>query len=102
MTATPDKASQGSLEVLGEGWRLFLAGMTKAFPWVLAAELVPLLPFANPPGGVFTTDLSLFAEPGYLIRGLLFGAAQAFLYALAVLKLATVAGAETPQKAVSP
>lgn len=102
MAGTPDKTSQGGLRVLGEGWRLFLAGLPKAFPWVLLAELIPLLPFANPPGSLFTTDLSLFAEPGYLLRALFFGAAQAFLYAFAVLKLAALAGAGTPPPAVSP
>ena len=99
---TASQGSLGILDVLGEGWRLFLVGLPKAFPWVLAAELIPLLPFANPPGGLFTTDISLFAEPGYLVRVLLFGTAQAFLYALAVLKLATLAGAEASREAVSP
>lgn len=102
MTATPEKASQGSFAVLAEGWRLFLTGLPRVFPWVLVAELIPLLPFANPPGGLFTTDLSLFAEPGYLVRALLFGTAQTFLYTRAVLKLATLAGAEAPRDSVSP
>src|SRR5215475_7068793 len=88
--------SGSSLAVLTEGGRLFLAGLPRIFPWILAAELIPLLPFANPPSGMFTTDLSLFADPGYLARAVLMGALQAFFYALAVLKLVSLEGKQPP------
>jgi hypothetical protein len=74
--------------VLREGWTLFVAGLSTAFPWVLAAELLQELPFANPPGSILTTDLDLYGQPGYLIRAILFGALQALFYSVAVLKLA--------------
>jgi hypothetical protein len=78
--------------VLGEAWRLFIAGLPRVFPWVLAAELIPFLPFANTAGSLFDTDLSSFGEPGYLARALACGALQAALYAAAVLRLAASAG----------
>ena len=74
-------------EVLAASWALFIAGLSSVFPWVLAAELVQLLPFANPPSGIFDTDLSLFAQPGYLVRALFFGGAQALFYGVAVLRM---------------
>ena len=83
-------ASRSGREVLAGGWRLFLAGLATAFPWVLAAELVQELPFANPPGNLFDTDLSVFLQPAYLVRALLFGAMQALFYGMAVLRLAAL------------
>ena len=75
-------------QVLSEGWTLCIAGVTKVFPWILAAELTALLPFTNPPGSILTADLSLYGQPDYLVRALLIGALQAWLYSIAVLKLA--------------
>ena len=78
-------------EVLAAGWRLFVAGMGEVFPWVLAAELVPLLPLGKQSGGILNTDFSaLFSASigGTLISGAL----QALLYAVAVLRLATLVG----------
>lgn len=78
-------------EVLAAGWRLFMAGMGEVFPWVLAAELLQLLPFANS-GGILDTDVSLFLNPVFLVKAVAFGTLQAFLYAVAVLRLARLAG----------
>lgn len=78
-------------EVLAASWRLFMAGMGDVFPWVLAAELLQLLPFANS-GGLMDTDVSLFLKPDFLLKALVFGALQAFLYAVAVIRLARLAG----------
>ena len=74
--------------VLREGWALFVAGLPSVFPWVLAAELLQELPFANPPGSILTTDLALYAQPDYLARALVLGLLQALFYGIAVLKLA--------------
>lgn len=94
--APATESSRHGLRVLTAGWQLFLAGLPKAFPWVLAAELTQLLPFANPPGGLFDTDLSLLADPSYLSRAVVFGLLQAWLYGIAVLKLAAFTREETP------
>lgn len=91
MAATP--ASHSAWGVLREGWTLFVSGLSTIFPWVLAAELLQELPFANPAGSLLTTDLSLYAQPGYLTRALLFGALQALLYGIAVLRLAAAGSA---------
>jgi len=77
-------------EVLAAGWRLFMAGIGEVFPWVLAAELLQFLPFANT-GGFLDTDVSLFLKPVYLLKAAVFGALQAFLYAVAVMRLARLA-----------
>jgi hypothetical protein len=61
------------------------------FPWVLAAELLALLPFA-PTGSFFDMDLSLFGDPGYLGRMLLLGVMQALLYVIAIQRLPALAG----------
>jgi hypothetical protein len=74
-------------EVLAEGWALFIAGLTTAFPWVLAAELLQETPIANPPGSILTTDFSLYAQPDYLVRALIVGVLQALFYSVAVQKL---------------
>lgn len=74
-------------QVLSEGWALCIGGLSNAFPWVLAAELLQETPLANPPGSILTTDLSLYAQPDYLVRALLIGALQALFYAVAVLAL---------------
>src|SRR5690242_7576689 len=86
MAATPSSGSVWG--VLGEGWASFVSGLSTVFPWVLAAELLQQLPLANPPGSILTTDLDLYAQPGYLARALLFGVLQALLYGIAVLRLA--------------
>lgn len=84
-------AKQHSIrEVLGAGWRLFMAGLGDVFPWVLAAELLQFLPFANS-GGLLDTDVSLFLKPVFLVKAVAFGALQAFLYSVAVLRLARLA-----------
>jgi hypothetical protein len=87
-------------QVLGEGWDVFRSGFTTAFPWVLAAELTALLPFSNPPGGIFTMDLSLLGDAGFWIRALAFGGLQAFLYGIAVQRIAAHAGADGALRAV--
>ncbi|MGE5624208.1 MAG: hypothetical protein ACM3ZT_01525 [Bacillota bacterium] len=87
MNHEPGSSRRGG-QVLAEGWRVFLAGMPVIFPWVLAAELIQELPFANPPGNLFDTDLSLFMRPDYLVRALICGATQAFFYGIAVQRLA--------------
>jgi len=87
---TPDTHSIH--HVLSAGWRLFTTGLQTVFPWVLAAELIQELPFANPPGSIFDTDFSLFMQPDYLLRALACGAAQAVLYGIAVLRLVRLAG----------
>lgn len=78
--------------VLREGWALFIAGLASVFPWVLAAELLQELPFANPPSSILTTDLDLHPQPDYLMRALLFGGLQTLLYGIAVLRLEGDAG----------
>lgn len=78
--------------VLAAGWRLFLAGLPGVFPWVLAAELLELLPFAGSGGSILDTDLGNFAQPTYLWHALLIGVAQAFFYCIAVLGLARLTG----------
>lgn len=78
-------------EVLTAGQRLFMAGLGEVFPWVLAAELLQLVPGAST-GGILDTDLSLFFNPVYLAKALILGGAQALLYAVAVMRLARLAG----------
>lgn len=78
-------------EVLGAGGNLFAAGLTDVFPWVLAAESLQLLPYGMSTG-ILDTDLSLLLNPVFLIKALLFGAVQALLYAVAVMRLAGLAG----------
>ena len=91
MTSSTLPPKQHSIrEVLGAGWRLFMAGLGDVFPWVLAAELLQLLPFANS-GGLLDTDVSLFLKPVFLVKAVVFGALQAFLYAVAILRLARLA-----------
>ena len=90
MATTP--ATKSVWAVLREGWILFKEGLPTAFPWVLAAELLQELPFANPPGSILTTDLDLYGRPDYLLRALVFGALQALCYSIAVLKLAARTG----------
>ena len=81
-------AGSSAWGVLREGWALFVSGLSSVFPWVLAAELIQELPFANPPGSLLTTDFDLYAQPSYLVRALLSGALQALLYGVAVSRLA--------------
>lgn len=87
-------------QVLGEGWDMFISRFGSVFPWILAAELTALLPFANPPGGVFTMDLDLLGDSGFWVRALVFGALQAFLYGMAVQRLAARDGASVALRAV--
>lgn len=88
----------GVHSVLAEGGRLFQAGLARVFPWVLAAELVQALPFAPASGNILTMDLEQLGRPDYLARALLTGIAQAVLYAIAVLRLAALAGEPMPGK----
>ena len=81
-------------EVLGAGGRLFAAGLTDVFPWVLAAESLQLLP-SSMANGILDTDLSLLFNPAFLFKALLFGGAQALLYAVAVMRLAGLGGGAT-------
>lgn len=92
MQNTPARATYSARHVLAEGRRLFMAGLGTVFPWVLAAELLQLLPFASASGNIFTMDLEQLGRPDYLARALITGAAQAVLYSIAVLRLATLAG----------
>lgn len=78
-------------EVLVAGGRLFAAGLTDVFPWVLAAESLQLLPYGMTTG-ILDTDLSLLLNPVFLVKALLFGGVQALLYAIAVMRLAELAG----------
>ncbi len=77
-------------EVLAAGGRLFAAGLADVFPWVLAAELLQLLP-GGMSNGLLDTDLSQLLNPVFLLRAALFGAAQALLYAVAVIRLSQLA-----------
>jgi hypothetical protein len=77
-------------QILAAGHALFAAGLGKVFPWILVAELLALLPFV-PSGGIFSTDLSLLADPGYLGRVLILGVMQALLYAIAIRRMAALA-----------
>src|SRR5690349_5319177 len=71
--------------ILGQGWRYFIAGFKTAFPWVLAAELLPAL------AGLSGND--------NLLLTILMGRVQAFLYAMAVCALMPLAG--EPQAAMA-
>lgn len=82
----------GVAAVLRAGGRLFAAGLGSTFFWVLAAELVTLLPFAPPGGGILDMDLGLLLQPNYLLRLLLCSGLQAVFYSCAVLGLARLAG----------
>lgn len=81
-------------EVLAAGWRLFRDGFVGAFPWVLAAELLAIFPLGGKAqGGLdLNADMSAYFQPGYFGRELLIGLLQAFLYAVAILRLAESAG----------
>lgn len=93
MAALDDNQAGSVGGVLAAGGKLFLAGLPTAFPWVLAAELLVLLPFAGPGGSILDTDLANFVQPTYLSHTLLIGAVQAFLYCIAILYLARLTGA---------
>jgi len=82
-------------QVLADAGALFVAGLGPVFPWILAAELLVLLP-SVPNGGIFDTDSSALGDPGYLGRALLLGAAQALLYAMAVLRMDALAKEAAP------
>jgi len=99
MNRNPDSPGVG--QVLGEGWSLFISRFTTVFPWILAAELTALLPFANPPGGIFSMDLDLLGDSGFWIRALLSGTVQAFLYGVAVQRLAAQTGAAGAARATA-
>ena len=79
-------------EVLAAGGRLFAAGLTTVFPWVLAAELTVLLPFAGKAGNLLDTDIGQILQVDSLARGLCIGLVQAVLYSMAVLRLTELVG----------
>src|SRR5579872_5098966 len=79
-------------EVLAAGGRLFAAGLTTVFPWVLAAELTVLLPFAGKAGNLLDTDIGQILQVDSLVRGLCIGLVQAVLYSMAVLRLTELVG----------
>jgi hypothetical protein len=88
----PEVARAHSIrEVLTAGGRLFTAGLWSVFPWVLIAELTQLIPNGNP-GGLLDTDVTQFFNPVFLAKAAIFGSAQAFLYAVAVIRLARLTG----------
>lgn len=74
-------------EVLGEGWRLFLRGLITVFPWILAAELLQLLPFFGASGSLLTADLARWFAPASLFGTVAGGAMQAWLYSIAIVRL---------------
>jgi hypothetical protein len=81
---------------LAEGWRLFIAGLTRAFPWVLFAEALPLLGSATASKNILTLDLSRLFNPLHIAQELLLWCLQTFLYGLAIAQLARVAGRDAP------
>lgn len=77
---------------MSEGWAFFLRGLGTAFPWILIAELVQALPFLHISGSLLNMDLSLLMEPIYLAKVVGCSVLQAWLYGIAVLQLARLAG----------
>ena len=88
----PAQAPRGAAAVLAEGRDLFLRGLATAFPWVLAAELIQALPFLRLSGSLLDMDLDRLVEPAYLAKALGCGLLQAWLYGMAILRLAQLAG----------
>lgn len=82
-------------EVLGEGWRLFLRGLITVFPWILAAELLQLLPFFGASGSLLTADLGQWFTPASLLRAVIGGVSQAFLYGIAIARLGQMTNEST-------
>ncbi len=76
---------------LAEGWRLFCAGLVRAFPWILAAEMLPLLEMSTTPKSVLNEDLGQFFNPLHLGLALSVGCLQALLYGIAIIQLARLA-----------
>ena len=91
-TAVEPAQGRSIREVLAAGGRLFTAGLLTVFPWVLAAELTVLLPFAGKTGNLLDTDIGQLVQVDSLLRELLIGLVQAVLYGIAVLRLAELAG----------
>ena len=85
-------------EVLAEGWRIFLAGLATAFPWILAGELLAVIPGFSNSSGLLDTDLAQLVDPIFLLRMATFGILQAFLYGMAVLRLPQLAGDASGQR----
>lgn len=80
-------------EVLAAGGRLFAAGLGTAFPWILAAELMQLLPsFSDQPSGVSELDMGSLFQGSDLLRTVLLGVVQALCYGIAVVRLAVLTG----------
>jgi len=78
--------------ILSEGWKLFRSGLISAFPWILAAELLALLPSPNAPKSILTADLGQYFSLSHLSWLLLIGCVQALLYCIAIIKLAAFSG----------
>jgi hypothetical protein len=79
-------------EVLAEGRRIFLGGLATAFPWILAGELLAVIPGFNNSNGLLDTDIAQLVDPLFLLRMAAFGILQAFLYGMAILRLPPLAG----------
>lgn len=77
---------------MAEGRDLFLRGLATAFPWVLAAELIQALPFLHQSGGLLNMDLEKLVQPDYLVKMLGCALLEAWLYGMAILRLARLAG----------
>lgn len=77
---------------LAVGWRLFVTGLKRAFPWVLVAELLPLLIPTSLPAHVMSADFSQLADLNLTRFGwvLLIGCAQALFYGIAIIKLSSL------------
>lgn len=94
----PPAGSHSIRQVLGEGWELFCSGFATVLPWVLAAELLQIFPLtgassdSSDMGAAFS---GFFDNLGWSIS---IGLAQAALYAIAVLRLAKLAGQPMPGK----
>lgn len=84
--------------VLEEGRRIFLAGLVSAFPWILAGELLALIPGFSNSNGLLDTDLAQLVDPIFLLRMAAFGILQAFLYGMAILRLPQLAGDASEQR----
>ena len=90
MPQSPSSGPSGAGFVLSQGWRLFLRGLVPALPWIVAAELLPALPFLHLSGNLLDMDLGKLLQPGYLGVVVICGVVQAFCYGMAVMRLAAM------------
>src|SRR5579863_10204319 len=82
---------RGCRIVLAAGWRLFMAGLSRVFPWVLAAELTQVFRFSDASNDTSNMDMMFNGFFNNLGWSLLMGLIQAMLYTIAVLRLAELA-----------